>query len=140
MRKEITILVASVALAYGSAMLSKYGDMRNHKTMRDARMVDTGAQHSSSKGNHTYNVYGYFIDKQTGLHFTDSIGDSLYRQFERDGNKAIDVRWKYSIDKVEQTSIGIFAQLFAIFGFAGSFFGICFSAYSLVVNRKRKSQ
>jgi len=139
MKKEIIIAAVSVAIAYGSCLLSDYGDMRNHKTMRDAKMVDTGAQHSSSKGNHSYNVYGYFIDKQTGLHFTDSIGDSLYRQFERDGNKAIDVRWKYSIDKVEQTSIGIFANLFAIIGFAGAFFGVSFSAYSLLANRSRKS-
>lgn len=140
MRKEIIIASISAALMFGSIELYQYGEMRMHKTMRDATMVDTGARHSSSKGNYSYNVYGYFIDKQTGLHFTDSIGDSLYRQFERDGNKAIAVKWQYDIDKVEQTSRGIFAKLFSFIGAIGSCFGFGIAAHSYFIRRTKDSK
>jgi hypothetical protein len=92
------------------------GQHRNEKVMRYARMIDTEAQHTQHKSSHYYNTYGYFIDRETGLHFSDSIGDSLYRQFERDGNKPIEVLWPYSIDKREHTSIGFFYGLFGVIG------------------------
>jgi hypothetical protein len=106
--KYITIALG-IILACLAFLPYNYGEMRTHKETRYATMIDTYATHSSHKGNHSYNVRGLFRDKLTGKVFGDSINDSLYRQFERDGNKPIEVSWPYDIDKMEQTSIGIFA-------------------------------
>lgn len=131
MTKYITIALG-IILACLAFIPYDYGQMRTHKETRYATMIDTYATHSSHKGNHTYNVRGLFRDKLTGKVFGDSINDSLYRQFERDGNRPIEVSWPYDIDQMEQTSIGIFAiilgqlmwffsALLVIFG-AGLFF------------------
>lgn len=104
-------IVLSFVIALLAYLPYDYGKMRTHKETRYATMIDTYATHSNHKGSHSYNVRGLFRDKITGNVFGDSINDSLYRQFERDGNKPIEVSWPYDIDKVEQTSIGIFALL-----------------------------
>lgn len=108
MSKYITIALGLI-LACLAFLPYDYGKIRTQKETRYATMIDTYATHSSHKGNHSYNVRGLFRDKLTGDVFGDSINDSLYRQFERDGNKPIEVSWPYDIDKMEQTSIGIFA-------------------------------
>jgi len=106
-------LVVILGIGYAAAMLYKEGQRRDENVMRYARMIDTSAEHRKYKGTEYFNTYGYFVDRETGLHFTDDIGDSLYRQFARDGNKAIEVSWRYSVDKREQTSLGIFYIIFA---------------------------
>lgn len=108
MTKYITIALG-IILACLAFIPYDYGQMRTHKETRYATMIDTSATYSNYKGNHSYNVRGLFRDKLTGNVFGDSINDSLYRQFERDGNRPIEVSWPYDIDKMEQTSIGIFA-------------------------------
>lgn len=106
--KYILILLG-VTLASLAFLPHNYGEMRTHKEIRYATMIDTSAERGSIRGMSYYNTYGIFRDKLTGKVFGDSINDSLYRQFERDGNKQIEVSWPYDIDKMEQTSIGIFA-------------------------------
>lgn len=125
-RKILALLlfIASLALAYGNVKLNQYADYRTDRVLRYAKMVDTSAEHSQVKGNHYYNTYGTFIDKETGLRFTDSIGDSLYRQFAEGGNKPIEVSWPYSIDKRERTGIGTFYGLFVFFGWVIFVFGL----------------
>lgn len=110
------MLFVLLGLSYGNVKLGQLGDYRTEKVMRYARMIDTGATHSQVKVYHHYNTYGVFVDRETGKRFTDHIGDSLYRQFERGGNKPIEVSWPYSIDMREQTSIGVVYDLCNIFG------------------------
>lgn len=102
----------AASVFYSGWVLSMRGIERTEGVMRYARMIDTEANHSVSKGHHTYNTRGYFVDRETGLRFGDSIGDSLYRQFAEGGNQGIEVSWHYSIDKREQTSKGTFYILF----------------------------
>lgn len=123
--KAWAIIVGVALLGWGSVELYKVGQQREEKVMRSARMIDTNAQHSQVKAQHYYNTYGYFVDKETGLKFSDSIGDSLYRQFEREGNKPIEVLWPYSIDKREQTSIGFFYKLIGGLGLVITFIVGC---------------
>lgn len=111
MKGMITCFILSFVLVVGGWFMYDWGQMRDHKETRYATMIDTEATHSTHKGMHYWNTRGIFRDKLTGKVFGDSIGDSLYRQFLRDGNKPIEVSWPYSIDKVEQTSIGIFAMM-----------------------------
>lgn len=111
MKGMITCFILSFVLASGGWFMYDWGEMRDHKETRYATMIDTEATHSTIKGINYWNTRGIFRDKLTGKVFGDSIGDSLYRQFLRDGNKPIEVSWPYSIDKVEQTSIGIFAMM-----------------------------
>lgn len=108
--KYLAFIIASLLLGL-SYFPYDYGKMRTHKETRYALMIDTSATYSNYKGNRSYNTQGLFRDKLTGNVFGDSINDSLYRQFERNGNKPIEVSWPYDLDKMEQTSVGIFALL-----------------------------
>lgn len=114
-RVVLCLVVFALCSAAGCAasLLYKEGQRRNENVLRYARMIDTSADHYRHKGNEYFNTYGYFVDRETGLHFTDDINDSLYRQFERGGNKGIEVSWHYSVDKREQTSIGFFYIMLA---------------------------
>lgn len=111
MKGVITCFIMALALSVIGYQMYEWGKMRDHKELRYAVMIDTSATHSSHKGMHYWNTRGIFRDKLTGKVFGDSINDSLYRQFLRDGGKPIEVSWPYSIDKIEQTSIGIFAMM-----------------------------
>lgn len=113
MKAIIAFFLLSVVLAVSGWFMYDWGKMRDHKELRYATMIDTEATHSTIKGIQYWNTRGIFRDKLTGKVFGDNIGDSLYRQFLRDGNKPIEVSWPYSVDKVEQTSIGIFAMMCA---------------------------
>jgi 4-amino-4-deoxy-L-arabinose transferase-like glycosyltransferase len=137
--KRLLIVASVVVCLCGSWSMLQEGVRRDEKVMRNARMIDTSAQHTQSKGNHYYNTYGYFVDQETGLRFSDSINDSLYRQFERDGNKPIEVSWKYSIDKREQTSVALFYTLFGSLGIiVASVVLIYIAAHEFQKLRKRK--
>lgn len=137
--KRLLIVASVVACLWGSWCMLQEGIHREEKVMRNARMIDTSAQHSQSKGQHYYNTYGYFVDQETGLRFGDSINDSLYRQFERDGNKPIEVSWKYSIDRREQTSVGTFYTLFGSLGIIVALVVLGYiAAHELQNLRKRK--
>ena len=127
MTKYITI-VLGIILAFLAFLPYDYAKMRTHKETRYATMIDTYATHSSHKGSHSYNVRGLFRDKLTGNVFGDSINDSLYRQFEHDGNKPVEVSWPYDIDKMEQTSIGVFAILLSWIMWGASVLLVIFGA------------
>jgi len=115
-----TLKIMSVIVLFSlGCWVWNWAGIRNHEEMRDAVMIDTRSDMSSHKGTKHFNTVGIFRDKLTGKVFGDSINDSLYRQFERDG-KPIECRWPYSIDKVEQTSIGFFALLLAFFLWIGT--------------------
>jgi len=116
--RTLKIMSAIVLFSLG-CWVWNWAGIRNHEEMRDAVMIDTRSDMSSHKGTKHFNTVGIFRDKLTGKVFGDSINDSLYRQFERDG-KPIECRWPYSIDKVEQTSIGFFALMLAFFLWVGT--------------------
>lgn len=116
--KVIKILSIVILFSLG-CWLWNWAGVRNQVEMRDAVMIDTRSDVSSHKGNKSYNTVGIFRDKLTGKVFGDSINDSLYRQFERDG-KPIECRCPYSIDKVEQSSIGFFALILAFYLWLGA--------------------
>lgn len=105
-----------------------WGAQRDHKETRYASMIDTFSNAGHAKSGYYFNTNGLFRDEITGKVFSDSINDSLYRQFERDGNQPIRVSWPYSLDKMEGTSIGFFARGLAVLmwvasaAFACSFF------------------
>jgi nitrogen fixation-related uncharacterized protein len=110
MKTWTKIILLSLTLSLIGLWVFDWAQYRNREEMREALMIDTRADMSSHKGNKSYNTVGIFRDKLTGKVFGDSINDSLYRQFEKDG-KPIECKWPYSIDKVEQTSIGVFALI-----------------------------
>jgi hypothetical protein len=113
---SLLFVVALALSTWGCVALYQQGQYRDEKVMRSARMIDTNAIHTQHKSNHYYNTNGYFVDHETGLRFSDRIGDGLYRQFERGGNKPIEVTWPYSIDQREQSSWGVMFKLFGIIG------------------------
>lgn len=121
------IVIASLILLFLMGLTSyNSGSERNEKVVRYARMIDTSYSVGVTKhGSHYSNIRGYFVDKETGLRFGDSIGDSLYRQFEKGGNQPIEVSWPYSVDDREQTSIGFFMMLFGILA-------VCYSSAMLI--------
>lgn len=119
MKKRIFVIVmfsVLVGLAFANFKMMQIGKGRSENVTRYALMIDTSAEHGQVKGHHYYNTYGYFVDRETGLRFTDSINDSLYRQFEKGGNVGIEVSWAYSVDKREQTSKG---TLYTVLSFIG---------------------
>lgn len=128
-------LLISVVLTCFAAWSFYWADIRNHEEMRDAVMIDTRSDSSTSKGHTSYNTVGIFRDKLTGKVFGSSINDSLYRSFERGNNAPIDCRWAYSIDKVEQTSIGVFAFLWAV---VLSLFAVALPVMAYFDQRSRK--
>ena len=107
------LMVLSIVVAFTAYLFYDWGAMRNHKEVRYATMIDTYSNAGHTKSGYYYNTNGLFRDKLTGKVFGDSINDSLYRQFEKGGNKGIEVSWPYSIDKYEQTSIGFFSMMLA---------------------------
>lgn len=123
-----TLLVLCVLGVWGSYELRQFGEYRSHKETRHARMIDVFDRHSHVKGQDYYHTYGYFVDRETGKHFTDIISEITFKQFKRDGNKAIETSWPYSIDKIEQTSIGQFAS---VGGFLGLIFCMFFGIFNL---------
>ena len=112
MKTWTKIILLSLTLSLIGLWVFDWAQYRNREEMREALMIDTRSDMSSHKGNKSYNTVGIFRDKQTGNIFGDSINDSLYRQFAKDG-KPIECEWPYSIDKMEQTSIGVFAAILA---------------------------
>lgn len=135
--KYILILlgVTLVSLAF---LPYNYGEMRTHKEVRYATMIDTSADRGSIRGMSYYNTYGIFRDKVTGKIFGDSINDSLYRQFEHNGNKPIEVSWPYDLDKMEQTSIGIFAILFSYIMWVAGAIHIIFGVASYLFKEEKE--
>ena len=122
------LFLASIAFIYGSYRLHDYGEYRTHKETRHARMIDVFDRHSHSKGHEYYYTYGYFVDRESGNHFTDQITEITFKSFKNNGNKGIETSWPYSIDKTEQTSKGDFAF---IFGFIGIIFFTCFGVFNI---------
>lgn len=125
---SLIIFAICVIGIFGSAKLHSYGEYRTHKETRHARMIDVFDQYSESKGHKYYYTYGYFVDRETGNHFTDYITEITFKQFKKDGNKGIETSWPYSIDKTENTSKGSFSLLMAFLGF---FSFTCLGFYSL---------
>lgn len=125
-RRAGMVTAALMALLLAGLASYQYGSERSEKVVRYARMIDTSHSVGVTKhGSHYSNIRGYFVDKETGLRFGDSIGDSLYRQFEKGGNQPIEVSWPYSVDDREQTSIGFFMMLFGILA-------VCYSSAMLI--------
>lgn len=122
------LFVACLACIYGFYRLHDYGEYRTHKETRHARMIDVFDRHSHSKGHDYYYTYGYFVDRESGNHFTDQITEITFKSFKNNGNKGIETSWPYSIDKTEQTSKGDFAL---IFGFIGIIFFTCFGVFNI---------
>lgn len=123
-----TLLVLCVLGMWGSYEMRQFGEYRSHKETRHARMIDVFDRHGHVKGHDYYHTYGYFVDRETGKHFNDSITEITFNQFKRDGNKGIETSWPYSIDKIEQTSIGDFALMGSFLGF---FFCMFFGIFNL---------
>lgn len=121
------LFIACLALMYGSYRLHDYGEYRTQKETRHARMIDVFDRHSHYKGSDYYYTYGYFVDRESGNHFTDDITEITFNSFKNNGNKGIETSWPYSIDKTEQTSKGEFALTL---GFLGMVFFTCFGVFN----------
>lgn len=127
------LFVVCLACMYGSYRLHAYGEYRTHKETRHARMIDVFDRHSHVKGHDYYYTYGYFVDRDSGNHFTDGITEITFKSFKNNGNKGVETSWPYSIDKMEQTSKGQFSLIFGfIFMTFFTFFGI-FNASQLIM-------
>lgn len=122
------LFIACLVAIYCSYRLHAYGEYRTHKETRHARMIDVFDRHSHVKGHDYYYTYGYFVDRESGNHFTDGITEITFKSFKNNGNKGIETSWPYSIDKIEQTSKGDFAL---IFGFLGMTFFTCFGVFNI---------
>ncbi|WYW01715.1 hypothetical protein Voja6_00083 [Pseudomonas phage vB_PpuM-Voja-6] len=109
--KSLLLTQLVVVLLISGYYMFKVGQHRSEEVMRYASMVDTSADSARHKSNYSYNTSGYFRDEETNAFFRDDISDKLYREFEAGGNKPIRVSWHYSIDKREQTSIGVFYMM-----------------------------
>lgn len=128
-----TLLVFCLFFMFGSYFLYDHGKQRTHKETRHARMIDVFDKQSHYKGHDYYYTYGYFVDRDTGNHFTDDITEITFNSFKRNGNKGIETSWPYSIDKMEQTSKGEFSVIFGfIFMTFFTFFGL-FNASQLIM-------
>lgn len=91
----LSLWVFLCALMYADKIQTEFSVI-NTPVMREATMIDTHSTVYHSRSITTVEAFGLFVDKETGLKFYDNIGDSLYRQFERDGNKPIEVKWRYT--------------------------------------------
>ena len=105
--KLTAFLVLNISMAGLFSLAYNHSIYYTKKEMRHATMIDTSASH----GKHSYHTRGLFRDKETGAIFGDSIGDRLYRDFEKGGNQPIEVSWKYSREKRDQHSYGAFGFL-----------------------------
>lgn len=88
-------------------------NIRQAKSVRDVTLYDTSTESYQNKSNVNINTKGYFVDKTTGLKFSTTIQDKLYREFEEGKNKPIELQKELSLDVIESTRTG---KLFTILG------------------------
>lgn len=111
-------------------------NIRQATSVRDVTLYDTSTVSYQNKSNVNINTKGYFVDKTTGLKFSTSIQDKLYREFEEGKNKPIELQKEFSLDAIESASTG---KLLTLLGAVLWLIAVVISGGFLIaqVNRKK---